>query len=142
MSKVDVTVRELESAFNGFSIHSDNAARTRYDCLDALYAIECGIACLILKERRQRDTSDFNKNINHDLNKYIDMLTTQNRPLYKLPSTLTLAPSRTLGPKEVSLGNLHSALRYGAKIQDSEWKKCAEVLEQLRKWIKLQISGR
>lgn len=138
MSSLYANSAELRSAFFGFKQHAPDAKHSRFACLDAFYAVECGLKALILIQHKS--------NISKELR---DKLITHN--LYELAKmcnpniTLNLygsvkLKSRGDTPEKVPLDKLHQVLRYGIKIEDSEWKKHAMVLDDLYETLKKRLN--
>lgn len=139
MARIDVNLSELKAAFNNFRKHAPDAKKDKCCCLDALYAAECGISAVLLRERKETSTR-FIKTASHDINALLKLC--HMPPGFYLPSRITLAENRSVACHSISHTDLHSALRYGAKMPDAQWKKCAEILAKLFTWIDENLKGR
>jgi hypothetical protein len=141
MARVDVSPSELRAAFYSFRRHAPDASNNKCCCLDILYAVECGISVVLLRERQENSTN-FLKDLvpNHNINALLELC--KNPPFFRLPSRINLSKNRSIPHYSVSHADLHSVLRYGAKIPDAEWKKCAAILINISKWIIINIEGR
>lgn len=141
MSRVDVNQHELRSAFNLFRKHAPDAMDSKCCCLDALYAVECGISIILLREKKEKTTKYLQGlTANHDINALLKLCNAP--PPHRLPSRINLSQDRSVSCYSVSHADLHSALRYGAKMSEEEWKKCAKILIEISRWIVFNLEER
>lgn len=137
MSALHPHVRELRSAFLGFKSHAPNASTNSYNCLDACYAVECGLKALVLSEKWLTSTEMLQDDLKtHCLHKLANMC--------KPPVSHTLhgsvsLKSRSCPPQTIPLNKFHQALRYGIKLSDTEWKKHAGTLDALYETVKCRL---
>lgn len=138
MSTLQAHYRELLSAFWGFKAHAPNADTSRYNCLDAFYAVECGLKALVLCERQFASTTILQEDLKtHSLHKLANMC---NPPISHTLYGKVSLKDRSCPPQSIPLEKLHEALRYGIKLSDTEWKKHAETLDALYETVKRRLS--
>ena len=138
MSKMHVKFNELKSAFRGFKSHAPNANTDRYHCLDALYAVECGLKALILMEKSMSSTEElYDGLLTHNLHKLAEAC---DPPIiHELGASISLK-CRCCPTVSISFEKFHQALRYGVKISDAEWKEHAIAIDSLYKKIKFRLN--
>ncbi len=139
MTRIDVSCQEAKNAFYGFIKHAPDPRADRYCCLDAIYAAECGLAAIIMKERKKSNTTDLSpgKSLKpHCLHSLLELC--GRRYSHHLPQRILIIKNATSGRTSTSfqLFDFHSALRYGATIDRANLKDYAECINKLCQWIK------
>lgn len=143
MPDVDVFIHELQSAFKHFGNHvrrlspKSGQLCDRCECLDLIYAVECGLKYLILKKYSFKDTSSFTKDDfrNHKLDL---MLKECKLDRFHLPSMQLKHPKC----KKIACHEFHQALRYGMKIPERELKCLHTKINKLYEHIEGLVGGR
>lgn len=140
MAPVEANFRELRNSFHSLCKHAPNITENKYNLLNALYAVECGIAAIILRQKNYNSTKNIEKK-NHDIREMLDLCT--GAPKHNLPSRIAVLPLPDGSRKNhVPFSKLHTVLRYGVKLQDTEWKHCAIEVEKLITWIEYNLKRR
>lgn len=145
MANVEVNYPELMKSFHRLRKHSQDlytpVQRETSSCclLDALYAAECGIAAIILRENNYASTKEIMQKT-HDIR--IMLTKCVSAPAHRLPSQLPVKPLKNVRGKHILFSSLHSALRYGATLHERERQQCAREIEKLITWIDGNLRGR
>jgi hypothetical protein len=139
MAHVEVSFRELTKSFRNLRKHAPDATEGTCCLLDALYAAECGIAALILRQNSYSTTKELVPKT-HDIREMLKKCAVA--PAHNLPSRLSVTPLKNARKNHVLFANLHSALRYGATLYGREWKECAREVTKLNTWIDNNLKRR
>jgi len=124
-----VSHKELEKAFRRHTTSGDGDVGNDSKLLLLVYAVECGLKRMLLKERNHTSTARLaDDDLTHDLNHLL-------KKLGGSPKFPSIQIDRLDGRAEqVSVDRLHEALRYGVRLTDRE--KISKVVRELLAWIR------
>lgn len=127
-----VSPAELEKAFRRHASSGHGVATNDSRLLLLVYAVECGLKRLLLKQRGLKSTDRLDDDdLTHDLNHLL-------RKIGGRPHFPSIPIDKLDGrPGQVSVEQLHEALRYGVGLTDRE--RIAAIIRELILWIHEEI---
>ena len=102
-----------------------------------IYAIECALKAILVKEARLRGVTELNDFQDHDLRSFIRRL---NVPAVQAAAIKRCRP-RTGQGAPIEVPHLHQAWRYGQLLHESDERDLIEGLEGLHTWCVLRLGG-
>ena len=140
MARVDVDFKELKKSFSALRKHAPSIDGNPCCFLDTLYAVECGLAIILLRDSMCSTTKELPSITPHDIRTMLGHC--KGAPSFNLPSQLPVKKIPHMRSSVIYLRDLHSALRYGATLHSHDLEKCAIKIENIIKWIESNIKGR
>ena len=112
---------------------NDSCLNTRMMVL--FYAVECGLKALYMQNSKLKrtDQADYNgesiETVGHNLNRLLD----------KLKMKVQVPKSMTKDNIQFEHDDLHTAWRYGKKLDRQKEQKCIEVLKKILNQLKVRL---
>lgn len=127
-----VSPAELEKAFRRHVSSGQGDAANDSKLLLLVYAVECGLKRLLLRQRGLKSTHRLDDDdLTHDLNSLL-------RKLGGRPSFPSIPIGKLDGrASQVSVDQLHEALRYGVSLADRS--RVADIVSNLILWIREEL---
>ena len=140
---ITFTFRELKSAWRQAGAAFETAdSRTNAHRLLLFYAVETGLKAVYLHKNSKMDTSgNLFSNINHDLNKLMDILAVGKELKLKTNICLELdVAGQPTGQRNARCGELNQIWRYGAQAKKPTDLELETQLLAIQEWLRGELT--